>query len=696
MHPYGYTPFLVDFTDKMMKNRINRISIHTLNLQPSTRWYSGAGVYRDVFLWTGGKVRIEPRDIFITTKSADEKSATVSVAITVTSDEDARVSLAGGVTAPDGTKVCEDAQSLSVKKGKTQTEMVFEVENPALWDADHPHLYTFEATITCDGVCTDTAEVTFGIRTMSVSAEHGLLVNGKQVKLRGGCIHHDHAALGAMALPAAEERKLTLLKAAGFNAVRTAHYPPSLALLEICDRLGLYVMDEAFDMWNVPKNRMDYSLWFKDWWDRDIRDMVLRDRNHPCVISYSVGNEIAERDGKSDGVYWMQTLVDEVKKYDSTRPVTVGICQIWDAPDADAPDCYKEDYMDGFPNLGDGTIESCWDKRTEQYIAPLDMVGYNYLYERYEYDHEHYPDRIMWGSETHALNIYHSWASVMRNNYVIGDFTWTAYDNLGEAGTGRALWARDGRIDGISLADYPWRACYQGDFDLCGYRRPQSYFREMVWRGDTEPRIFTTHPEHYGEEFTGTGWHWYDVHESWTFEDQYLGKPVRAEVYTDADEIRFLLNGKEVGVASPKDGIAALDIPYEKGELTAVSYYGGVEHKRSTLRTVGAPAGIIAVAEKNEFSADNRDLCYVQITVLDADGNHVTHAQNELSCVVEGGELLSLYCANPANEDDYKNGKCHAFEGRALAVVRACKAGDVTLTLTGEGLSGTSLTVKAR
>ena len=695
-HPYGYTPFLVDLTPKMRRNKINRIEITTQNIQPSTRWYSGSGIYRDVFLWTGGKVRIEPWDAFVKTVSADDEEAVISASVEITSDIDGEIRLDTSVLDKDGKTVAVESNMIAVKIGKNSTELTYKIDKPFLWDTDNPYIYSFNAHITHLDKKEDDFETNFGIRTVTADAQNGLLINGKQVKLRGGCIHHDHGALGAAALPAAEYRKLYKLKEAGFNAIRTAHYPPSLALLEICDRLGILVMDEAFDMWNEQKNDLDYSMWFADWWQRDIQSMVYRDRNHPCVISYSIGNEIPERNGFSDGAELSCKLSDEIRKYDDTRLVTAAICLMWSDVDKNAPDEYKEYFMRGYPDIGNGDIDSSWDKITEDYMKPLDIVGYNYLYFRYEYDHKNYPSRVIWGSETHALNFYHSWQSVMRNNYVLGDFTWTAYDNLGEAGTGRFAWALDGVIEGISLADYPWRCCYQGDFDICGYRRPQSYFRESIWKENCEPKIFTTHPEHYGEGFSGTGWHWYDVKDSWTFDDKYIGKPVKTEVYTDADEIHFILNDKEVGIAKPEEGIASLDIPYEKGELTAISYKAGKEIRMSSIHTVGLPKKVKIIPEKTEFAADNRDLCYFDLYVCDENGDRVPYAENELVCICDGGELMCVFSGNPSNEDLYTSEKCHAFEGRAVAVVRAKESGSITLTVGGETLREDRVTVTAK
>ena len=325
------------------------------------------------------------------------------------------------------------------------------------------------------------------------------------------------------------------------------------------------------------------------------------------------------------------------------------------------------------------------------------MCGYNYLYYRYSSDHELFPERVIWGSETQVLKFYDSWKAVLENDHVVGDFTWNAYDNLGEAGTGRLLWERDGTIDtkNLTLGEYPWRSCYQGDLDLCGYRRPQSYFREAVWIGGTEPKVFTTHPEHYGEKFTGTGWHWHDVLDTWTFEDEYVGKPVKCEVYTDADEVEWILNGKVLGRSKPEKAIAYFDIPYEKGELVTVTYKNNEECGRSELHTVGSAQTLSIEPEKEVIKADNRDLCYLNIVVTDCNGERVPNAGNELECTVTGGELMGIFSGDPCNEDQYGSNKCHAFYGRALAIIRSNSAGEIKVTVSGKKLYSAEITVVA-
>ncbi len=667
MHPHGYAPLLVDLTEFAKANEKNTLEITTHGHQPSTRWYSGAGLYRDVFLWEGGDIRLEPWDVFVSTPTTDR----VHVAYEVASDKNADVLLRATVLDADGNAAWIAETSISVIGGqKIPASLDISVENAKLWDTENPYLYTLKSEIIENGTVTESDSRRFGIRTIAYNAKDGLLLNGKSIKLRGGCIHHDHGVLGAAEFPAACRRKLSKLKAVGFNAIRSAHNPPSTVMLDLCDEMGIILMDEAFDCWRIEKGgSLGYHAWFDDHWARDIAAMVLRDRAHPCVFSYSIGNEIPEADGMSDGDKWAKLLSDEIRKYDTTRPVTSAV---WE--------------------MGD---KSTWARRTENYFAVLDICGYNYAFRRLESDHELYPERVMWLSETKALPFYDSWKIVMNNSHVLGDFTWVAYDNIGEAGTGRALWARDGRIPGISLAEYPWRTCFQGDFDLCGYRRPQSYSREAIWLGGKEPKIFTTHPEHYGEGYTGTGWHWYDVLDTWTYEESYIGKPVKCEVYTDADEVEWILNGKTMGRSVTERAISTLDIPYEPGKLEAIAYKDGSEVGRSTLNTVGAPAAVSVLPETSTLSADNRDLCYFDITIGDKDGNRIPNAAHELVCLVDGGELMGIFSGDPKNEDAYTSRVCHAFEGRAVAIVRTKNPGKVTVTVGSEGLTSGHATVDA-
>ena len=696
-HPYGYTPFLVELTDTLRTEGVNKLVITTSPLEDSTRWYSGNGIYRDVFLWEGGDVRIEPWDMFVSTKSVDEDGAQLRVRFTVSADKVATVQVR--FTVMDGAGACVKSQDHSMQvlaQEKKNEELLITIADPQLWDLETPYLYTLKAEIWEGDQLLDRTITEFGIRTLSADAKNGLLLNGKAIKLRGGCIHHDHGVLGAAAFPAAEERKVRLLKETGFNAIRTAHNPPSLAFLECCDRLGMIVMDEAFDVWNKQKRPNDYHWFFEDWCTRDISYMVLRDRNHPCVFSYSIGNEIAEIDGTSNAGKWSQLLTEQVKKYDDTRWVTSGIQRSFvnsnRSEEIDPPE-YK-DYIE--TEHRHMTMKQV-NEVTEEYEKPLDIIGRNYYFGSYLEEHEYFPDRVVWGSETQTIHFYDSWQLTKNNPFVLGDFTWTAYDNMGEVGTGRGVWARDG-VMGTKLtrAGYPWRNCYQGDLDLCGYRRPQSYFREAVWLGNTQPRIFVTHPEHFGESYSGTHWHWNDVNETWTFEDRYVGRPVKAETYTDADKILWYVNNVPVGESVPEKGIATIETVYEKGSITAAAYKDGKEYARYTLCTTGEATSIDVAAEKAEFTADNRDLCYFDISIVDQQGRLVAGADNAIECTVMGGELLGIYSGDPYNEDQYTSNQCHAFKGRALAIVRTKNPGAVGIIVYGQGLASGSAWVRAK
>lgn len=696
MHPYGYTPFLADITDFIMENVTNKLVITTSPLSLSSRWYSGNGIYRDVFIWEGGSIRIEPWDMFISTLNASGKEASIRLRYTVSADEDSDTEIIFTVYDSENNTVKTEMLSVHVNKGKNEYEHILNISCPKLWNIDSPNLYTLKTEILKDQEIIDISENTFGIRTVTADAENGLLINGRFVKLRGGCIHHDHGELGAAAFPAAEERKIRLLQKAGFNAVRCAHNPPSLALLECCDRLGMVVMDEAFDAWNKKKKPFDYHIFFSDWWARDISYMVKRDRNHPCVFSYSIGNEILEIDGTSGSDEWSRKLSEEIRKYDDTKFVTSGIQKIFvernSAENID-PDDYKNYIQNTFKGLSKERINNI----TLSYEKNLDIIGVNYYFEKYLFEHQQYPKRVLWGSETQAIHFYDSWSLTKENNYILGDFTWTAYDNLGEVGAGRGIWQRDGGYSGsLTLEKYPWKNCYQGDLDLCGYRRPQSYFREAVWIGNTEPRIFTTHPEHFGENFSGTEWHWNDVHESWTYEDRYIGRPIKAETYTDADKIVWYVNGKNVGESVPVDGIAIIDTVYEKGYIRAVAYKNGEEYSEYTLETTGSACAISLVAEKKEFSADGRDLCYVQISLCDNLGRLVVGDDKEIECYVDNGELLALFSGDPKTEDDAASNRCHTFCGHALAVIKTKNEGKVSITVCGKELAGETKTVMAK
>ena len=677
----------------------NKIGVSVSPLPNSSRWYTGNGIYRDVFLWEGGSTRIEPWDIFVSTVKVDDETATIRVKYTVSTDVDTNFKATFKICFDN--EICKSVvEEYNIKTGKTNFETEVEIPSPKLWDIDSPYSYTLQAEIDTDGNITDTCDVKFGIKTVEVSAETGLVLNGKPIKLKGGCLHHDNGELGAAAFPAAEERKILKLKNAGFNAIRTAHNPPSLAMLEACDKHGIIVMDEAFDMWNLPNNINDYSLFFNEWWARDIAAMVLRDRNHPCVFSYSIGNEINEINATSNGAEISKMLCDEVRKYDDTKLVTSALAKLF------ARNCSfessptdPEDYKNYIKKTYDDLTDTEVNKVIEPFQEPFDIVGVNYYFRRYNLDVGMYPGRVLWGSETRVFTIYDSWAETLKYNNVIGDFTWTAFDNLGEAGAGRAFWARDTEAQTAFLplygVTYPWRNCYQGDFDLCGFRRPQSYYRQLLWNENTDIKIFVTHPEHFGEKYIGTSWHFQDVYPSWTYDDRYVGLPIKAEVYTYADKVEWFVNDRFVGESVPEKCIASIETVYEKGSIKAIAFKNDEIISQDTLFTADKPSRIVATPEKAEIVADGRDLCYIPIAITDKNGSEIFDADRELTCRVYKGKLLAFFSGNPKSEDDVNSNKCHTFQGKALAIVSADKAGDVFVTVSGESLAGVTVEITA-
>ena len=690
LHPHGYAPWLVDLSAGVHPGGADELRVDTSGLQPSTRWYSGSGLYRDVFLWLGGAVRIDPRATFVATPEVSAERATVHVETRVSFDRPAAATLRATLLDPAGAEVARHDDPVAPAAGGTEAGAVleFEVARPDRWDIGHGALYALRLQVVADdGAVLDEETTRFGIRSLSFDPENGFRINGRPEKLRGGCIHHDHGVLGAAAFPAAERRRARLLQEAGFDAIRVAHNPPSLALLEACDELGILLLDEAFDMWTNPKRACDYHLWFADWWARDVEAMVLRDRNHPCVVSYSIGNEISERSGHSDGAAWAARLAAECRRHDPTRAVTSAFCELWDlpAPDPATPEDVKDAAFPHWKLDASERAKTLFAPLTERAAEALDVVGYNYMFSRYAADRERFPRRVVWGTETFARDFFDSWKATLANPNVCGDFVWTAFDYLGEAGIGRGAWHPENEYLEIPQA-YPWRAAWDADLDLTGNRRPQSYLREAVWLGNAEPRIWTRHPRFNGLAWGGTPWSFPDLRATWTFPDVAPGTPVRCFVYTDADEIVFELDGRRVGAARPEKGCASLDVPWEPGRLVARPVKGGESVGESALETTGAPAALALLPEAPTLRPDRRDLAFVRIEVRDAAGRRVDESAAEISCRVEGGELLGVFSADPKNGDAYTTPACHAYEGRALAILRAAAPGEIVLAVSSPAL----------
>ena len=520
-----------------------------------------------------------------------------------------------------------------------------------------------------NGISVDHKETCFGIRTISFDATAGFLLNGKAIELKGGCMHHDNGILGSAAIDRAEERKVELLKTYGFNAVRCSHNPPSEKFLDACDRLGVLVIDEIFDMWQEAKNPDDYHLYFDEWWERDLSSMILRDRNHPSIILWSLGNEIKER-ADSSGIEIMKKFRALIDRYDSTRPLTLAVNEFWDHPGR------------------------TWDQ-TAAAFAQLDVGGYNYQWWQYEPDHEKFPDRIMMGTELVPIHAFQNWQLVEEHPYVVGDFVWTAMDYLGEAGIGHTTCEQ---AEGNQLMPWPWFNAYCGDIDLAGNKKPQSYYRDVVWRqSDIEMAVHA--PLSKGCKETVSYWGWPDEQQSWTWPG-HEGEVFQVNVYSRHDRVRLELNGKIIGEKQIADSTlltATFEVPYEPGELKAIALKDGKTVEEVTLNTAGEPASIRLKADRKKIRSDRNDLSYVSVGITDKRGNVIPGAVIPVMFEVNGaGEIAVAGNANPSDMASFKQPRCNTFRGRCLVIIRPDgKAGKIILRAKAEGLRPAKIVITA-
>lgn len=672
VHPYGYTPFSYDITDYLLTDRENVIAVRVDNsAQKNSRWYSGSGIYRSVFIEHYSPIHIEENGVFVTTLRADKTEATIRCEVDVTNETDSGQAVWLGsffqpndiiATLPKHKKVGE-----AVIPPHSTHRFSFErkIPQPKLWSPEAPQLYTAEFIVStknatlnvlqlAENFC-DMRHSSFGIRTIEYSAEKGFLLNGNPILLHGGCIHHDNGILGAAAHWTAEARKVLLMKNAGFNAVRTSHNPPSDFFLKACDMYGLLVIDEAFDGWKAAKNAHDYHERFDEWSKKDVQAMVLRDRNHPSVICWSIGNEIMERKSP-EAVTIAHNLAEAIHEVDTSRPITSAL--------------------------------AAWDKDWEIYdalAAEHDIVGYNYLIHKAEGDHQRLPERVIWQTESYPRDAFGNWEKVKKNSYILGDFVWTAIDYLGESGIGR--WHYKGESDGEHYfhSQWPYHGAYCGDIDITGWRKPISHYRQILW--DETPRIYMAvrEPSGYQGEITETSWSVWPTWESWNWPG-WEGKNIDVEIYSRYPAVRLYLNDKLIGEKSTTEAEAfkaTFTFPYEEGTLTAVPIDEGRKELASqtcTLATSGKPYAIRITpdsishkgvsAKKAKLMPTSNGLRYYQIEVVDKEGNIVPNATNTISVEVKGvGKLLALGNADLQETDSYSDSQHPVWKGRALAAV---------------------------
>jgi len=672
-HPYGYTEFAYDLT-KYLKDGKNSIAVRVDNAGRNSRWYSGSGIFRKVWLSIAREVSIPSHGVFISTREATSDTALVMVEISVENRApeprklNARVRLVDDQNVSSG----ESEQRVTISAGSTAVAACpVRLEHPRLWSPESPHLYRLEVIVEEGSKIVDAATVHAGVRTIQIGAVQGLLINGKSVKLRGGCVHMDNGPLGSVCIPRAEERRLEILKANGYNAIRTSHNPPSRSFLDACDRLGMLVIDEAFDGWEEPKNPEDYHLYFRDWWQRDLESMILRDRNHPSVVLWSIGNEMKER-AEPRGVEIGKQLAALVHKLDPTRKVTAAICEPYDHP--------KQTWEDMQPAF-----------------TYLDVAGYNYRLDKYQSDHAKYPDRVMVGTESYPNATFQNWNFIESASWVLGDFVWTALDYIGESGLGSTTIRKGPGRAGAPLT-YPWFNSYCGDIDLIGNKKPQSYFRDIVWRRSAvEMAVQRPVPPGWSEH--PADWGWSDELRSWTWPD-FEGTPLNVRVYTRAQHVKLLLNGKEIASKDLSESNALkaeFVVPYSPGELKAIAYEGSSEKGSITFTTATKAHRLILTPDRRKLNTGGDDLGYVMLDVVDEAGRPVPDAVVPVTFTVDGAaELIAVGNANPKDVASFQQPHRNTFHGKCLAVLRPLgKPGKIRIRAESPGLSPSTVDLEA-
>ena len=645
-HAYGYTPFTVDVTPYLHHDKQqNEVVVRVDNSQQTNcRWYSGSGIYRHVWLLTMPALHIAENGVFVTTPEASADKAQVRVEVTVVNESDQNRNASVAV----GSQLL--MASVPAHESKTVTTTVF-VNNPQLWSPESPTLYEANVELKEAGATIDQQTVKYGIRSFSFDAEQGFVLNGKKVLINGACVHHDDGLVGAMAFDAAEIRKVRLMKEAGFNLIRTSHNPTTRAFLDACDSIGMLVIDEAFDGWRTQKNPFDYSTVIDSCYREDIHAMVLRDRNHPSVISWSIGNEVIERK-EIRVVYTARKMKAAILEKDTTRPVTEALC--------------------------------AWDSDWEIYdphAEVLDVVGYNYMIFKHASDHQRDPKRVIWQTESYPRDAFNNWAITNDFPYVVGDIVWTGLDYLGESSIGRYYY--DGERSGehyIGGGHPEWHGAYCGDVDITGWRKPISHYREMLWNAKENLYMAVREPNGYFGNIKETAWSVWPTWESWTWKG-WEGKPVEVEVYTKLPEVKLYLNDQLVGtkqVGRDTQFKAVFSVPYQPGTLRAEA--GG---QTVTLSTAGEPARLRLTADKRTLKADGQDLAFVTVEVIDSKGNVCPEAAIPCQVSVSGqGRLMAAASADLKDTEPYTSSQLKTWKGRAMIVVRSSqKAGKTSVSV---------------
>jgi beta-galactosidase len=666
-HVHGYTPFAFDLTPHLQP-RTNVLAVRVRNLGKNSRWYSGSGIYRSVTMdVTTEAARVARWGVGVSTRRITDRAAEIEVETRLLHPAPDLV-LVSRVRDAAGRIVAEASSAALELVRQTLT-----VERPALWSPSSPALYTLQTELRRGSQVIDTVSNSFGVRIVTFDAERGMQINGVATKLRGGCVHHDNGFLGAAAYPDAEDRRVRLLKARGYNAIRSSHNPSSRAFLEACDRHGMLLIEEAFDMWKWPKNPDDYAKDFSQWAEADVAAMVLAARNHPSVVMWSIGNEVPERNSV-EGVEIAWRLANTIHKLDPTRPVTAGVNGFAGRPAVAGPSTARS----GFAGVLD-----------EPSTMFLDVAGYNYnTLERYAADHARFPQRVMYSSESFPKDLFSIWEFAARQPYMVGDFVWTAMDYLGEAGIGNAV-RNKSKAALPTNTKWPWIAANCGDLDLSGRQRAQSLARDVAW-GLSELEMVVQRPLADGVYEHVSNWGWSDELQSWTWPG-FEGRSLNVRVYSKAERVDLRLNGQVIGTKTKVSGEPRLEFqaPYAPGVLEAVAYQNGRPVARRRLESAGAPIGIQIRPEPLPRSKARGRLAYVWIEIIDSKGRVTPGASRKVRLAVSGPAVLAGFgSANPFANGSYQSSQRETFEGRALAILRFDgRLGPVRIQAESDGLA---------
>lgn len=680
---YGYSNFFVDLTGKLRIGQQNELRVEVDNSHtPNSRWYSGSGIYRSVNLWIGGKIHFPPEGIRAETASLEPPA--VRVQAEVDRNEDLEIDW----EVYDRGKLAASGQGRSAE---------IRIPGGKPWSAEEPNLYELKAVLKSRGAVQDEAAVTFGLRTLSWNSREGFLVNGRSVKLKGGCIHHDNGPLGACSYEKAEYRRVRRLKEFGYNAVRYAHNPAGKDFLEACDHLGMYVLEETFDQWEISKNPYDYASCFDTEWKKDIGALVAKDYNHPSVILYCIGNEISDT-GLPQGAELAEMLNSELHRLDATRPTTIAINPMLSVLASRQAEDQKEkknqekiagsqEFNEMVAQIG-RMMSSIHPRELEGLIggceSAVDIAGYNYGQSFYEGTHELVPERVILSTETYPSQMADNWKTVLEHPYVIGDFMWTAWDYLGESGVGLPVY-------GVSEAPfskpYPCRSAYCGSFDLTGYPESQAYCAAVIWGCYDRPYLCVRPVSHSGEPCTLGFWRLTDALPSWTWPGQ-EGKDAEVVVFSGGDSVELFQDGVSLGRKTVEDWRCSFHAVYRPGRLEAVQYdSSGREMARGELATEGEETELVLQPEDREIRADGLDLAYVDILLTDGAGKLKLSEERRVRIRVEGsGYLVALGSGNPVSEESFRSDACRTWHGRELAVVRSDGTrGRIRITAEAEG-----------